>query len=143
MPLEIERKFLLASDGWKAGVVETHLLKDGLLARFGGGKVRVRQSGDRAWVTVKGPRIGISRAAGSGPWQAYRARSRRGRKPRRDERPRLTSGQCRCLVLALGKHEQISDFDRDRGFPSTEVPGMFHTGSAAETGWRAGRRHLE
>nr|WP_246526694.1 CYTH domain-containing protein [Plastoroseomonas hellenica] len=60
--MEIERKFLLASDGWKAGVVETRLLKDGLLARFGGGKVRVRQSGDRAWVTVKGPRIGISRA---------------------------------------------------------------------------------
>ena len=62
MPMEIERKFLLAGDGWKAGVVETLVLRDGLLARFGEGKVRVRHGGDRAWITVKGPRDGISRA---------------------------------------------------------------------------------
>ncbi|MBP0493716.1 CYTH domain-containing protein [Pararoseomonas indoligenes] len=62
MPMEIERKFLLVGDGWKAGVVETRRLRDGLLARFGEGKVRVRHGGDRAWITVKGPRDGISRA---------------------------------------------------------------------------------
>ncbi|WP_274379332.1 CYTH domain-containing protein [Teichococcus vastitatis] len=60
--MEIERKFLLVSDDWKAGVVQTHVLKDGLLARFGEGKVRIRQTRDRAWITVKGPRTGISRA---------------------------------------------------------------------------------
>lgn len=60
--VEIERKFLLVSDEWKAGVVQTRHLKDGLLARFGEGKVRIRQGGDRAWITVKGPRTGISRA---------------------------------------------------------------------------------
>jgi CYTH domain-containing protein len=60
--VEIERKFLLVSDRWKAGIVQTQLLRDGLLARFGEGKVRIRHAGDRAWITVKGPRSGISRA---------------------------------------------------------------------------------
>jgi CYTH domain-containing protein len=60
--VEIERKFLLVSDDWKAGVVRTRFLKDGLLARFGEGKVRIRHGGDGAWVTIKGPRTGISRA---------------------------------------------------------------------------------
>ncbi|MBE7157887.1 MAG: CYTH domain-containing protein [Rhodospirillales bacterium] len=62
MPVEIERKFLLASDAWQTRVAGTRLLRDGLLARFGNGKVRVRHAGDRAWITVKGPRSGISRA---------------------------------------------------------------------------------
>ena len=62
MAVEIERKFLLVSDRWKAGIVQTQLLRDGLLARFGEGKVRIRHAGDRAWITVKGPRSGISRA---------------------------------------------------------------------------------
>lgn len=62
MAVEIERKFLLVNDGWKAGVVQTQVLRDGLLARFGKGKVRIRHAGDRAWITVKGPRSGISRA---------------------------------------------------------------------------------
>lgn len=61
MALEIERKFLLVSDAWKSGVVQTQILRDGLVARFGEGKVRVRHAGDRAWVTIKGPRRGISR----------------------------------------------------------------------------------
>lgn len=62
MPLEIERKFLLANDDWRDAVVATHRFTDGLLARFGGGKVRVRRSDGRAWITVKGARSGISRA---------------------------------------------------------------------------------
>jgi CYTH domain-containing protein len=59
--VEIERKFLLANDSWRAGVVQTYSLTDGLIARFGEGKVRIRHAGDRAWITVKGPRSGISR----------------------------------------------------------------------------------
>jgi CYTH domain-containing protein len=63
---EIERKFLVIDDAWKAGVVETLHLRDGLVASFGAGKVRVRiatASGaePRAWVTLKGPRSGIAR----------------------------------------------------------------------------------
>jgi CYTH domain-containing protein len=60
--MEIERKFLLVSDEWKAGVIHTYSLKDGLLARFGEGKVRIRRQEDCACITVKGPRSGISRA---------------------------------------------------------------------------------
>jgi adenylate cyclase len=60
--VEIERKFLLADESWRAGVVQTYSLRDGLIARFGEGKVRVRHAGDRAWITLKGPRCGISRA---------------------------------------------------------------------------------
>ena len=62
MAVEIERKFLLASSDWQAGVVRTQTFRDGLMARFGEGKVRVRHGGDRAWITVKGQRTGISRA---------------------------------------------------------------------------------
>ncbi|GGC41859.1 CYTH domain-containing protein [Siccirubricoccus deserti] len=62
MATEIERKFLLVSDEWKAGVIQTYSLKDGLLARFGEGKVRIRHQEDWAFITVKGPRSGISRA---------------------------------------------------------------------------------
>lgn len=36
--------------------------RDGLLARFGGGKGRVRQSDTTAWIIVKGPRTGIARS---------------------------------------------------------------------------------
>ena len=62
MAVEIERKFLLANDGWKAGIVRSEFLRDGLLARFGGGKVRIRRGENRACITVKGPRSGIGRA---------------------------------------------------------------------------------
>jgi CYTH domain-containing protein len=61
MPIEIERKFLLANDGWRAGVVQSDHFTDGLVARVDGRKVRVRLSDNCAWLTVKGPRIGISR----------------------------------------------------------------------------------
>lgn len=62
MAYEFERKFLVASDDWKAAVTESRRLRDGLIARFGNGKVRVRLEQDRAWLTVKGPKVGIGRA---------------------------------------------------------------------------------
>jgi adenylate cyclase len=66
MKYEIERKFLVADGGWASEVVETLRLRDGLIANFGGGKVRVRISAGaacppRAFVTIKGPRDGIAR----------------------------------------------------------------------------------
>ncbi len=66
MKFEIERKFLIIDDAWRSGVVETLHLRDGLVASFGAGKVRVRiatatNAPPRAWVTLKGPRSGISR----------------------------------------------------------------------------------
>lgn len=62
MAAEIERKFLVAGEAWREAVVRSERLRDGLIARFGDGKVRVRQGEGRAWVAVKGPRLGFSRA---------------------------------------------------------------------------------
>ena len=63
MKTEIERKFLVAHDGWKAGVVSSCHIRDGLAADFGsGGKVRVRIAGERATITLKGAREGLARA---------------------------------------------------------------------------------
>ena len=44
MALEIERKFLVTNDYWKREVIKRERLLDGLIARFGEGKVRVRLS---------------------------------------------------------------------------------------------------
>ncbi|MBA9067812.1 CYTH domain-containing protein [Methylorubrum extorquens] len=61
MRFEVERKFLVADDGWKAGVVRRHRLTDGLIGQFDTGKVRVRLDEDRAWLTIKGARVGLGR----------------------------------------------------------------------------------
>ena len=61
MPLEIERKFLVAGDGWRLGASAGQRLQEGLLARMARGKVRVRRSENQAWITVKGPKKGIAR----------------------------------------------------------------------------------
>ena len=62
MAFEIERKFLVASDEWRAAAIGSSRLRDGLIARFGSGKVRVRLDGERGLLTVKGPRAGLRRA---------------------------------------------------------------------------------
>jgi adenylate cyclase len=62
LAIEIERKFLLANDGWRSQVIRSDYLRDGLIARSGTGKVRVRITPEKAWLTVKGPRHGISRS---------------------------------------------------------------------------------
>lgn len=61
MALEIERKFLLRSDAWRAQVSETVSIRDGLLLSDVGGKLRVRIQDNRASLAFKGPRIGFSR----------------------------------------------------------------------------------
>ena len=61
MALEVERKFLLADDAWKYGVVKREHLRDGLIARFGDGKVRVRLTESHASLAIKGARKGTSR----------------------------------------------------------------------------------
>lgn len=62
MRFEIERKFLVANDGWRSGAIHARRLKDGLIGQGERGKARVRLEQDRAWLTVKGVRGGgISR----------------------------------------------------------------------------------
>jgi CYTH domain-containing protein len=57
MGIEIERKFLVTGEGWRAaargpGVV----MRQGYLSLPGGGpQVRIRLAGPQAWLTIKGP----------------------------------------------------------------------------------------
>lgn len=61
MAIEIERKFLVASEHWQKDVVRSVRLRDGLISSSERGKVRVRVTDDRATLAVKGPRTGLSR----------------------------------------------------------------------------------
>jgi CYTH domain-containing protein len=61
MPIEIERKFLVADEGWKQSVVKTSRIRDGLVASENGRKVRVRILEDGATLAIKGRRRGLGR----------------------------------------------------------------------------------
>jgi adenylate cyclase len=61
MPLEIERKFLLANDGWKRCVVRRIRIRDGLIASNNGNKARVRISDATAMITLKSRKRGAIR----------------------------------------------------------------------------------
>lgn len=61
MAIEIERKFLVLDDRWRRNAGPGRLVRQGYVARHGGGTVRVRRIGDQAFLTVKGARAGISR----------------------------------------------------------------------------------
>lgn len=61
MKVEIERKFLLASDGWRKFVELSVYIRDGLIAVSDERKTRVRIIGDRATLTVKTKRVAGSR----------------------------------------------------------------------------------
>jgi adenylate cyclase len=62
MPTEIERKFLVASDGWKQSVIRSVRIRDGLIAVYNGRKARVRTAGDQATIALKGQRNGLGRS---------------------------------------------------------------------------------
>lgn len=68
MGIEIERKFLLANDEWRAHVERSERIAQGYLAgaeAMHAGhtrcSVRVRINGDRAWINVKSAAQGIAR----------------------------------------------------------------------------------
>jgi adenylate cyclase len=58
MPLEIERKFLLANDDWKSQVDRRIHIRDGLIANNNGNKARVRIADADATITLKSRRRG-------------------------------------------------------------------------------------
>jgi adenylate cyclase len=60
MGVEIERKFLVISNAWRDHASVGQRIRQGYLARDGN-TVRVRRTEDRAVLTVKGPRSGLSR----------------------------------------------------------------------------------
>jgi adenylate cyclase len=59
---EIERKFLVISDGWRAGAAPGALYRQGYLTTGTTVTVRVRVAGDRGYLTLKGLHAGLSRA---------------------------------------------------------------------------------
>ncbi len=59
MAIEIERKFLVIGEGWRSGV--PHRITQGYLSEESGPTVRVRTCGAKAFLTIKGETIGISR----------------------------------------------------------------------------------
>ncbi len=62
MNIEIERKFLLKNDSWKASATGFSQLRDGLLSGRKNNKIRVRTDAKKGLITVKGPTSGLSRA---------------------------------------------------------------------------------
>ena len=61
MGFEIERKFLLAGEGWRALVTEARLYCQGYLCTDKERTVRVRITADKAFLTIKGLTAGASR----------------------------------------------------------------------------------
>ncbi len=61
MGVEIERKYLVVGDAWRAQVVSATRIVQGYLAR-GEVTVRARIRGDRAYLTIKGRSQGIARS---------------------------------------------------------------------------------
>ncbi|MGD9600800.1 MAG: CYTH domain-containing protein [Gammaproteobacteria bacterium] len=62
MATEIERKFLLLDDRWRSAVIRSEHLVQGYLAADTRTSVRVRVSGDAAWLNIKGATLGVARA---------------------------------------------------------------------------------
>lgn len=68
MGIEIERKFLLAGDGWRARIARSERMAQGYLAGAAAiqagvvkSSVRIRISGDLAWLNIKSATLGIER----------------------------------------------------------------------------------
>lgn len=59
--IEIERKFLVANDQWRARAGPGVHYRQGYLAKTELGAVRIRRSDSGAYVTIKGPRRGLTR----------------------------------------------------------------------------------
>jgi adenylate cyclase len=62
MGIEIERKFRLANEGWRAQVSGKTLLRQGYIANTARASVRVRLAGDEGWLSVKAMTRALSRA---------------------------------------------------------------------------------
>jgi adenylate cyclase len=63
MAIEIERKFLIRSDGWRAQVARSTPMRQGYLGGSEGrASVRVRVTADRAWLNIKAAVLGSARA---------------------------------------------------------------------------------
>ncbi len=62
MAVEIERKFLVAGNAWRAQISTSTLLRQGYLANTLRASIRVRLAGGQGWLSVKAMTPGRSRA---------------------------------------------------------------------------------
>lgn len=62
MGIEIERKFLVAGEGWRRMATTRTCFSQGYLSRDPARTVRVRIAGDAAFLTIKGATRGATRA---------------------------------------------------------------------------------
>jgi adenylate cyclase len=62
MAVEIERKFRVINDDWRAAVCTSTLLRQGYLANTTRASVRVRLAGEQGWLSVKAMTPGRTRA---------------------------------------------------------------------------------
>lgn len=63
MAIEIERKFLVTDDSYKAMAFHSDRIAQGYICRQGGNSTRVRVRGEKGFLTIKGPSTngGVSR----------------------------------------------------------------------------------
>ena len=61
MATEIARKFLVTSDAWRAQASEALRMRQGYLPGTETASVRVRISGDQAWLNINGATLVVSR----------------------------------------------------------------------------------
>lgn len=61
MAIEIEHKFLLASDAWREQVSHSVIYKQGYLSSQPTSSIRVRISDNQAWLNIKSATIGTQR----------------------------------------------------------------------------------
>ena len=61
MGTEVERKFLVTSDAWRAGVRDALRMRQGYLPGIETASVRVRIAGERAWLNIKSATLDVSR----------------------------------------------------------------------------------
>lgn len=55
MKVEVERRFLVAGQAWRAGVARSRHIRQGYLAREDGVTVRLRLAAGQGMLTIKGP----------------------------------------------------------------------------------------
>jgi len=61
MGIEIERKFLVTGDDWRAAITGSVRYQQGYLARSPSSAIRVRTDGERAYLNVKASTDGVTR----------------------------------------------------------------------------------
>lgn len=61
MPIEIERKFLLANEDWREEVQRSSRIRQGYLGKIDKASVRIRVQGETANINVKSATLGMRR----------------------------------------------------------------------------------